>query len=172
VNDHINIWSKSTTALGRVLSNFAHTPFVLDGVHYASVEALWYVLHGASLDVLAPLHGWEAKQEGSKRRTRQPPQSLLRQEVIRGFEAKLLYNPHIASLLLDSGALPFRHYYQYEDKIVDQPRHQWQCDYWMLCREVLREGDTQLTSTRYLEAVSALVGVEPPEEPSILDIWG
>ena len=40
--DHINVFSKSRSKLGRMLSNFAHTPFTLDGVKFESVESWWY----------------------------------------------------------------------------------------------------------------------------------
>jgi len=42
---HINVYSKSTTELGRKLTNFARmtTPTANDGV-FASVEAYWYWL--------------------------------------------------------------------------------------------------------------------------------
>ena len=37
----LNIWSKSDEEIGRLLSNFAHLPFELDGLEYASVEAFY-----------------------------------------------------------------------------------------------------------------------------------
>ena len=35
----LNVYSRSTENIGRLMSNFAHTPFVLDGVEYASIES-------------------------------------------------------------------------------------------------------------------------------------
>lgn len=40
----LNVFSKSSEPLARALSNFAHTPFELDGVQYASVEAFYQSL--------------------------------------------------------------------------------------------------------------------------------
>ena len=40
----LNIWSRSDEAVGRLMSNFAHTPFTLDGVDYASIEAFYVCL--------------------------------------------------------------------------------------------------------------------------------
>ena len=40
----INISSKGETETERMLSNFAYTPFELDGVHYESVEGFWQSL--------------------------------------------------------------------------------------------------------------------------------
>jgi len=39
--DSLNVWSRSEEPIGRLMSNFAHTPFVLDGVEFASVEGFW-----------------------------------------------------------------------------------------------------------------------------------
>lgn len=40
----LNVWSRSDEEIGRLLSNFAHTPFSLDGAEYASVEAFYACL--------------------------------------------------------------------------------------------------------------------------------
>jgi hypothetical protein len=40
----LNIWSKSDEEIGRLMSNFAHTPFVLDGIFYASIEGFYAAL--------------------------------------------------------------------------------------------------------------------------------
>lgn len=42
----LNVYSKSSEPLARALSNFAHTPFELDEVQYASVEAFYQSLGG------------------------------------------------------------------------------------------------------------------------------
>jgi hypothetical protein len=43
--DHINIYSRGKTEVGRQLSNFAHTPFThKDYGYFNSVEGLWYYL--------------------------------------------------------------------------------------------------------------------------------
>jgi len=40
---HINIYSKGKTKLGRLLTNFAHTPFThAEYGQFASVEGFWY----------------------------------------------------------------------------------------------------------------------------------
>jgi len=40
----LNVTSMTTERIGRLLSNFANTPFRLDGVRYASVEAFYICL--------------------------------------------------------------------------------------------------------------------------------
>jgi predicted NAD-dependent protein-ADP-ribosyltransferase YbiA (DUF1768 family) len=62
----INITSRSPMPL-RLISNFAHTPFVLDGVTYASVEGFWQGLKFADeieRRRLADLFGSAAKDAG------------------------------------------------------------------------------------------------------------
>ena len=66
--DHINIYSKGKTELGRLLTNFAHTPFTfpLHGA-FSSVEAFWYYAKTGFLHPqLKPLYGFRAKEEGKK----------------------------------------------------------------------------------------------------------
>ncbi|MBW3545428.1 MAG: hypothetical protein KY428_07510 [Bacteroidetes bacterium] len=52
---------------GKILSNFAHTPFELDGVDYGSAEAFWQSLK-TEIPLLRkqiyPLWGYEAKKAG------------------------------------------------------------------------------------------------------------
>jgi predicted NAD-dependent protein-ADP-ribosyltransferase YbiA (DUF1768 family) len=62
----INITSKSPAPLD-VISNFAETPFYLDGMTYASVEGFWQALkfpHDQDRRRVAALHGGEAKRAG------------------------------------------------------------------------------------------------------------
>lgn len=70
--DHINVYSRGRTGLGRVLTNFAHTPFTVpEHGTFASVEGYWYWLQcpaGAARERLRPLHGHRAKQIGRELR--------------------------------------------------------------------------------------------------------
>jgi hypothetical protein len=63
----LNVWSQSDEEIGRLLSNFAHTPFDLDGVAYASVEGFYVsILIQSSVsrrDKVRRLWGVRAKQE-------------------------------------------------------------------------------------------------------------
>jgi len=65
----INVTSKSSDPQIRLISNLAHTPFELDSVQYASVEAFWQGLKfqdEARRREIAALHGKEAKRAGNE----------------------------------------------------------------------------------------------------------
>lgn len=138
--DHINVYSKGQTELGRLLSNFAQTPFELEvetTVHYpktlrfASVEAWWYwrkaKAHGvdekAHLDELRTLYGLEAKRYGQDLTRSAPPSDPTRQELLRVYQAKVACNPRIAAMLRKN-KLPFDHYYVYNGRRQDT-HHRW-----------------------------------------------
>ena len=62
----INVTSRSPMPI-RLISNFAHTPFELDGLRYAGIEGFWQGLKFPSDEDrhrLALLHGSEAKDAG------------------------------------------------------------------------------------------------------------
>lgn len=63
----INITFERKDERLRLISNLAHTPFVLDGRSYASVEGFWQSLRfdeGEARDAAAQLWGAEAKRRG------------------------------------------------------------------------------------------------------------
>jgi hypothetical protein len=61
----LNVWSFSEEEIGRLMSHFAHTPFVLDGVAFGSVEAFytWLLIvdNPARRAKVAPMWGARAK---------------------------------------------------------------------------------------------------------------
>ena len=68
--DHINIYSKGYTKLGRLLSNFTKSEFThpIYG-HFMSVEGFWYYIKLEKIDdirkeALRSLYGFSAKQLG------------------------------------------------------------------------------------------------------------
>lgn len=110
--NHINIYFKSTTRLGHLLSHFAHTPFIHPFFgDFSSVEGFWYYIRS------------------------EPRQEKLRSQW--GASAKILgkscaftYVPHFPKIILDinyhkciqtaeikelliESTLPFDHYYTY-----------------------------------------------------------
>lgn len=130
----INVYSRSDSELGRLLSNFTRTPFIGDyGMAFASVEGWWYwFVTGKQHDHLAQLSGWAAKQEGKK----YPRINEVTPEVLkRVYHAKLQYNPKIRNMLLAYDG-DFDHYYVYGGKKVPAPR--WTAQLWAEVRAELR----------------------------------
>ncbi len=111
----LNVLSRSNEPLGRALSNFAHTPFMLDGVKYASVEAFYQglkFLDAAKRAEIAPLYGSYAKSAAKKApklgettylgeqiKLGSPQHHALMERAIR---AKIEQNPQIRDGLLES----------------------------------------------------------------------
>lgn len=129
--DHINVYSKGATELGRLLSNFAHTPFTGGGRRFASVEGWWHwFCTGSKIHYLADLYGFKAKQEGRKyERVRVPNRKVL----YLVYEVKILHNEYIREMLVNS-TLPLTHYYNYDGKIV-QTEWEWTGSLWNEVRE-------------------------------------
>src|SRR5688500_8056669 len=67
----INVSSTAETSAGRMLSNFAATPFELDGKRYQTVESFWQALYfpegSNERELIASLDGRSAKKAGIAR---------------------------------------------------------------------------------------------------------
>src|SRR5262249_21174206 len=125
--DHFNVYSRARTRGGRLLSNFALTPFTLYGVRFASVEGFYQSMlfdDDATRALLAGLHGAEAKR-WQKKSVKKPGDPVriwdgrviaydgpeFDEEAFRAVRAKALQNEEVADALLATGALPLTHYY-------------------------------------------------------------
>ena len=117
----INISSRSPMPL-RLASNFAHTPFVLDGKEYASVEGFWQGLkfpQAADRLRLASLQGHEARDAGLSAPAADAfdyAGRLIRtgtfdhwQLMERACLAKFEQNPAARAALLSTGNRPITH---------------------------------------------------------------
>lgn len=142
--DHINVFSRGRTELGRVLSNFAHTPFTVQGDGtFASVEGYWYWLqceHADARERLRPLHGYAAKKAG--RALRVPDYGRVhdlefRRSIARAIREKIRQTPGLAARLAAS-TLPFAHYYVYGEKVVTPADNEWILDTFAYYRAKLR----------------------------------
>lgn len=112
----INIGSRGETDTEKLLSNFARTPFVLNGRHYNSIEGFWQSLkfpRESDRMRIGLLSGIDAKKAG-----RDAPNSdtfIYQGEVItvgspehhnlmrRALRAKFRCNPSVLKLLLETG---------------------------------------------------------------------
>ena len=117
----LNVWSRSEEEIGRLMSNFAHTPFRLDDVEYASVEGFYASLMFTA-DVrrrkVAGLWGIRAKHEIPKVK---PAEIRYRDEcyglgsskhiglIKRAIRAKLEANPEIARAFVETRSRPIAH---------------------------------------------------------------
>lgn len=146
--NHINVYSKGRTQLGRLLSNFAHTPFVADPQdgEFASVEAYWYWLKtGCKWDELKPLYGYNAKAIGKTfprvEMAEFDGKNVFDELIKEAIRCKLRQNHDLRRLLKDS-TLPLEHYYAYGSegnwKVIPLPQYQWMIDEISRCRDLLQ----------------------------------
>lgn len=140
---HINVYSKGKTELGRLLSNFANTPFTYgDYGKFASVEAFWYYyLTGCKHEYLKSLHGYKAKQEGRKYAQHRVDKCGLTEEhkevIKEAIRCKLRQNRWIVQMMKES-ALPFTHYYEYGGKRVYPTEYNWVIDEISRLRQIIK----------------------------------
>jgi predicted NAD-dependent protein-ADP-ribosyltransferase YbiA (DUF1768 family) len=145
--DHINIYSKGMTRVGKLLTNFASTPFSLDGVYFKSAESYWFYckaeLMGLPFEHFKDLSAYEAKTLGKKLVGDFEYTDHFKFCIKRGLMAKINQNEEVRNLLLES-ELPLVHYYAYGKpgswKVTDQPHHFWQCEFFMNYRIHYRSG--------------------------------
>lgn len=134
--DHINVYSRGTTALGRNLSNFAdcNIEHPYHG-YFRTLEGLWYFMKtGFETDEFRVVKGHTAREMG--KRTHSELYPLFSKMFKLGMIEKIDSNPRLKADLIRCD-LPLQHYYVYGGKVFNQHRHQWQLDYWTLLRSTL-----------------------------------
>ncbi len=143
----INISSRSPAPLN-LISNFASTPFVLDGARYASVEGFWQSLRWTDPEDrrrIAALHGIAAKRAGSEQAA--PDRfsyggTEIRwgtadhwQLMRRACDAKFKQNDAARAALLGTGRRPLRHRTRRDSRSIPGVV---MADIWMAIRHHLR----------------------------------
>lgn len=144
--DHINVYTKAKTELGRLLTNLADVPLKHPKYgDFKSMEGLWYFLRtGRVFEDFRKYNGFEAKKQGQKimksinrDQIANPEEEVsvditedFKNDIIDGIKAKLRQNKHLLNLLIQSN-LPLCHYYYYGEidknpKVVYLPQHDWQ----------------------------------------------
>lgn len=125
---HVNVYSRGKTPLGRLLTNFAHTP-IQHPEHgtFQSLEGYWYWLStGKCHQPLRGVWGYRAKALGKTFSRVQNVNFMA--EFCAGLELKLKQNPEVRELLLGCD-LPLTHYYVYGEppnhKVVDAKQAAW-----------------------------------------------
>lgn len=136
--DHINIYSKGQTELGRYLSNFAYSPIQTQDGGFNSIEGYWYWLYTHN-DKLRILHGFKAKSVGEKLgRTITISQELFQNKIRNACWIKIHSNQYYLNMFAHS-SLPFRHYYVFNDFIKDAGG-KWMLEMWEGFRSYIKNG--------------------------------
>jgi len=143
--DHINIYYKGKTSLGKLLSNLAHTPIEIpeDGI-FQSVEGYWFWL-GTSKRIprresLRDLYGTDARKTGKILCDRNyMPTEKFHKKIYIAFAIKVASNKTLHNLLYKS-TLPFTHYYVYGNNKIDAG-FEWQIECWNKIRQYLKQKD-------------------------------
>lgn len=145
---HINVYSKGKTELGRLLSNFGHTPFDHPEYgHFSSIEGFWYWLStGKKTEDLRFLFGYKAKQAGLLIRQQVEKYGEFKEidnfkaEIKKAMILKVEQNARLCQLLRNS-SLPLTHYYVWgnEDNYrISYPRsYAWIHEYLIDIRDYL-----------------------------------
>lgn len=149
----LNIWLRSEEEIGRLISHFAHTPFVLDGVGFGSVEAFytWLVCGDTKRGKVAPMWGPRAKHACPKilpasfdyHGREFVESSDHRDLILRANRAKLVAHPAIAQAFVATLPRPIVH-----DSGKRGDRHEVFCN---IMREIraefaMRYADAHLSS--------------------------
>lgn len=138
--DHINMYSKSKTEIGRLISNFANTPFDYESYgHFESVEAFWYYYFTeCRYEFLKDLSGAKAKKEGRKLLGSDDHyiSELDKEVILEAIRCKLRQNRYILDLLVKND-LPIVHYYAYDDKIIVKDQYDWMTEEYIKIRDLM-----------------------------------
>ena len=141
---HVNVYSKSRCLLGRLLSNFAHIPFEIDGRKFESVESWWYYskMININSDALFPLFtdeqineisgliGKEAKKRFRELYKEDSQQFSPKQDSLRKvYLLKAQAHEELRELLVKN-ELPLVHYYMMFDKKVSADDTLWTAELW------------------------------------------
>lgn len=141
--DHINIYSKGKTELGRLLTNFALSPFNFEPYgSFASVEAFWYYyLTGCKHEKIRALHGYNAKKYGKSLHGYRSASNEDRVVILEAIRCKMRKNKRLLQLLKES-SLPLTHYYAYGSKgnwkVYNQDKYHWITDEIERIRNILK----------------------------------
>jgi predicted NAD-dependent protein-ADP-ribosyltransferase YbiA (DUF1768 family) len=129
-NEPLNVSSRATDPAARLLSNFAATPFELDGRTYASVESFWQGLKfdGVERREVALLDGPAAQRRGQEKGygaiVRYEGRSIVvggwehRELMVRACTAKFEQNEEVRQALLSTGNRTLTHRMRRDSKAI------------------------------------------------------
>jgi hypothetical protein len=138
--DHINIYSKGETILGRYLSNFTEQKFKDPYCgEFQSIEGYWYYnLTGDSN--LKNYSGYKAKKYGQDqlKKIERNEWAVNKQRIKIALLCKLTQGNTFRLNDFIKSTLPFKHYYKYGDKIVEPKEGKWITDFFEDLRRILQ----------------------------------
>lgn len=120
--DHINIYSKGNTQLGRFLSNFTRIDLNYESMIIKSIEGYWYYLLTNETSLL-DLYGFDAKQHGRNllKQLNINSENIIdedfKRRILKLTYLKLISNQYYYNLFKNN-KLPFTHYYLYGNKMI------------------------------------------------------
>jgi len=160
--DHVNVYTRGKTSLGRSLSNLADISLVHpEHGEFRTLEGLYFWrATGMRNDLLRKVNGYDARTIGHKIEKVWDDDFQL--DVKIGLAAKIIQNPDLMEALKTRYTdLPFHHYYFYgkgsDVKVVAPKGHKWQMDTIELIRSTLLdppdtfELDQLLTKEFYIQ---------------------
>ena len=134
---HINIYSKSNTNLGKMLSNWYRQHMQLSIGEFWSIEGLIFFL-GSFDEKLRELSGFEAKHQGNQLdRDIRLPEDIFKGFIKEAMHEKLYDNYKFKKELMESH-LPLTHYYRYGNKVIEITKWQWQVEEWNKLRKAIQ----------------------------------
>jgi len=129
--NHINVYSKGKTPLGRFLSNFTKCELNTEDGRFNSIEGYWYWLgcqNRFGSDKLRDLCGFEAKRMGRHLGAADwLPEGIFRQKIKKAIKNKIMWSDYWIDFI--NSTLPFTHYYEYGDKVIQVPSSKWIIEY-------------------------------------------
>lgn len=137
---HINIYSKSSTWIGRELSNFAYSPINTEDGAFQSIEGYWYFLLTGD-ERLRKLFGYDAKKYGQSLNflsNISENDDVFITKIKKALTIKLESNQRLKKELLNC-KLKLEHYYYFGDiknkpKVIDAG-YKWIIDFFEQYRE-------------------------------------
>jgi hypothetical protein len=138
--DHINIFSRGETELGRLLSNFT-TPSDLEWIEtdhgrFKTIEGYWFWL-GTEDETLRTMSGTEAKAY-SKRTKKKIHRPKFQEHIKQAILNKILGSRKLKKMLTES-TLDFDHYYVFKG-VVKDVGYGWLVDWITEVRYLLKCG--------------------------------
>lgn len=150
--DHVNVYSKGRTRLGKMLTNFYQHDTLTDDGWFKSIEGYWYWLltpeEHPGRESLRQVSDYRAKEVGKaiayETVTIEDPTDTpqFRRKIRNAIWNKIASSPELQSLMM-ANELPYAHYYVYgrgaTAKVVEPEGCEWLLRFIEKCEAFLKE---------------------------------